>query len=88
VPLFEQYGVDIVFNGHDHGYERSLYNDIYYIVAAGGGGSLGSQSRSSPYSQLYLRTYNYVIVTKSGGNLVIRTYDDDSNLIDQFQIAP
>ena len=26
VPLFEQYGVDIVFSGHDHDYERSLYN--------------------------------------------------------------
>ena len=30
VPLFEQYGVDIVFNGHDHDYERSLYNDVCY----------------------------------------------------------
>ncbi|MCK4236104.1 MAG: metallophosphoesterase [Candidatus Krumholzibacteria bacterium] len=25
VPLFERYGVDVVFNGHDHIYERSLY---------------------------------------------------------------
>ena len=37
VPLFEKYGVDIVFNGHDHCYERSFVNGIYYIVAGGGG---------------------------------------------------
>jgi len=36
VPLFEQYGVDIVFNGHDHDYERSLYHHIYYIVTVVG----------------------------------------------------
>tara|TARA_R110002072_G_scaffold2235_1_gene18435 strand:- start:291 stop:1796 length:1506 start_codon:yes stop_codon:yes gene_type:complete len=25
VPLFDQYGVDLVYNGHDHFYERSYY---------------------------------------------------------------
>ncbi|PLX05372.1 MAG: hypothetical protein C0594_07645, partial [Marinilabiliales bacterium] len=32
VPLFEKYGVDIVFSGHDHCYERSFVNGIYYII--------------------------------------------------------
>jgi len=38
--LFEDYGVDIVFNGHDHDYERSLVNGVYYIVTGGGGAPL------------------------------------------------
>lgn len=38
--LFEQYGVDIVFSGHNHGYERSWVNSVYYIVTAGGGAPL------------------------------------------------
>ncbi len=53
-PLFEYYGVDIVFTGHDHGYERSKFWDEYlqngskgsdgrgtrYIMTGGGGSSL------------------------------------------------
>ncbi|MBI3782689.1 MAG: metallophosphoesterase [Deltaproteobacteria bacterium] len=53
-PLFEKYGVDIVFDGHDHLYERSRFVDdflangnagsdglgTYYILTGGGGSSL------------------------------------------------
>lgn len=45
VPLFEKYGVDVVFAGHDHCYERSLpilagkpstdKNGVTYVVAGG-----------------------------------------------------
>lgn len=34
---FEKYGVDIVFNGHDHTYERSFHNGVWYVVTGGGG---------------------------------------------------
>jgi hypothetical protein len=40
VPLFEQYGVDMVFNGHDHHYERAdvaQTGGVLYVVAGGGG---------------------------------------------------
>ena len=39
-PLFEQYGVDIVFSGHDHCYERSTVNGVKYVVTGGGGAPL------------------------------------------------
>jgi MYXO-CTERM domain-containing protein len=44
VPLFTRYGVDVVFNGHDHHYERtevSQTDGVLYVVA-GGGGAPGS----------------------------------------------
>ncbi|NLP09735.1 hypothetical protein GX408_04970, partial [bacterium] len=37
VPLFETYGVDMVFNGHTHDYERGFLNGVYYIITGGGG---------------------------------------------------
>jgi len=37
VPLFEQYGVDLVLNGHSHLYERYFQNGVYYAVTGGGG---------------------------------------------------
>ena len=30
----------MVFSGHDHDYERSLINDVTYIVSGGGGAPL------------------------------------------------
>jgi len=42
VPLFEEYGVDMVFNGHSHAYERYFNNGVYYIVTGGGGAPLAS----------------------------------------------
>jgi len=40
VPLFEQHGVDVVFAGHSHAYERYSNNGIVYIVTGGGGAPL------------------------------------------------
>jgi N-acetylneuraminic acid mutarotase/predicted phosphodiesterase len=38
--IFIEYGVDIVFNGHDHQYYRTVRDDIYYVVTGGGGAPL------------------------------------------------
>ena len=37
-PLFMKYGVDVVFSGHHHAYQRILRNGIVYVVSGGGGG--------------------------------------------------
>lgn len=38
VPVFEEYGVDLVFLGHDHLYGRSRdVNGVRYIITGGGG---------------------------------------------------
>lgn len=50
VPLFEEYGVDFVFSGHDHIYERSYPifkgkiddKGVVYFVSGGGGADLYS----------------------------------------------
>ena len=36
VPLMEEYGVDVCFSGHMHGYERGDLNGVYYCVTGGG----------------------------------------------------
>jgi hypothetical protein len=35
VPLLEQYGVNVCFSGHMHGYNRGLLNGVYYCVTGG-----------------------------------------------------
>ncbi|HOG17860.1 MAG: Calcineurin-like phosphoesterase [Syntrophaceae bacterium PtaU1.Bin231] len=36
-PLFIKYGVDVVFSGHHHAYQRISRNGVTYIVSGGGG---------------------------------------------------
>lgn len=40
--LFSQYGVDIVFAGHEHQYYIFSKDSIYYVVTGGGGGPVHS----------------------------------------------
>lgn len=87
VPLFEQYGVDMVFAGHDHFYERSLYNNIYYIVSGGGGAPLYGQKRRSPHSQLFIKTYHFCALSVRDNRLIVNVFDRDLRLIDQFKVA-
>ena len=87
VPLLEQYGVNLVFSGHDHTYERSLYNNTYYIVAGGGGAPLYDQARTSPYSQVFAKAYHFCKLSIDGDELTMEVFDIDSNLIDQLIIT-
>ena len=40
VPLFEEYGVDLVLNGHEHSFERFSVAGVTYIVTGGAGQGL------------------------------------------------
>ncbi len=40
MQLFERYGVNAVFTGHNHLYEHGVVNGVHYVVTAGGGADL------------------------------------------------
>ncbi len=87
IPLFESKDVDIVFNGHDHNYERSFVNGIYYVVAGGGGAPLYNQTRSSDYSQVFLKKNCFSRMIVKETQLTIQTYDQNLTKIDEFVIG-
>jgi len=82
VPLFEKYGVDMVFNGHVHAYERSLINNIHYIVTGGGGAPLHDQVRANPHSQVFIKAHHFCRVTVRDNLLTLCVFDIDLNPID------
>ena len=89
VPLFEQYGVDIVFNGHCHDYERSLKDGVTYIVTGGGGGLLGPvRIRPNPY-QVYARSiHHHCVIDIDGGRLTCRgVRADNGDEFDEFTLT-
>jgi len=77
VPLLEQHKVDIMFNGHNHQYERTKMikggvedttDGVIYVVAGGGGAPLyncKSDLELSPeelaFKNICIKTFNYVI---------------------------
>ncbi|GAI54662.1 unnamed protein product, partial [marine sediment metagenome] len=64
VPLFEENGVDMVFNGHSHVYERYLHNGIYYIVTGGGGAPLSTLQvdNEEPIRQVGETTFHHCVI--------------------------
>lgn len=88
IPLCEQYHVNIVFNGHDHDYERSFKNGVYYIVTGGGGAPLYPLGTLTPYSQVFKSVNHFCLLSESGGVVTVKAIDTAGNVIDQFATAP
>jgi hypothetical protein len=86
VPVFAQYGVDIVFNGHDHDYERSHCDDIHYIVTGGGGAPLRDQASYYPCSQLFIKQFHFCKLSVLPEAMFIRVIDDVGETIDEFSV--
>ena len=84
VPLFEQYGVDIVFSGHNHSYERSVVNGITYVVTGGGGAPLYNQERESSYNVAFEKQHHFCLLEKTGDELTVTVYNVALDVIDNF----
>ena len=56
-PIFEKYGAHVVFGGHEHHYERSYRNGVYYIISGGGGANL-ADGRPITYGSELNQSYN------------------------------
>jgi PKD repeat protein len=88
VPLFEQYEVDMVFAGHDHLYERSFRNGVYYIVTGGGGAPLYScGTTSNPLSQFCRPVHHYCTVDINGGTATFTARDSTGAAFDTLTIS-
>jgi len=84
--LFRQYGIDLVFNGHDHDYERSVANGITYIVTGGGGAPLYAKGQPDPASVYFTSTYHSVQVSVTGMTLAVAGVRPDGIRFDEFTL--
>jgi len=89
VPLFEQRGVDMVFSGHSHAYERYFHNGIYYIVTGGGGAplySLGSDTEE-PIREVGASVYHHCVIDVSPTTAVFEARENDGTVFDSFTLT-
>ena len=89
-PLLEQYQVDVVFNGHDHIYERSFpmranrrddESGVIYVVTGGGGAPLYPVD-AGEWTAFATSVHHCCIVSIDGPHLRWRIYDLDGEGVD------
>jgi len=96
VSAFETYGVDVVFNGHDHHYERTCPiragacttpqdGGVVYYVAGGGGAPL--HPVLGDWFTAYKGTlYHFLSVEVDGCQLRLDAIDVGGNVFDSYEI--
>lgn len=97
IPLYEKYGVDIVWSGHIHNYERSWpikdgevnqSEGVIYIVTGGAGAELESfLSTRSWFTAKIKQDWHYCLVTIHEGTLRMMAYDIDGRLFDYLELT-
>jgi 3',5'-cyclic AMP phosphodiesterase CpdA len=88
-PLFVKYGVDVVFSGHDHFYERiKPQKGIQYFVS-GGAGKLrsGDIKRTDLTEKGFDTGYHFMLVEVAGDNMYFQVISDQGKTVDSGVVA-
>ena len=85
--LYSRFGVDVVFSGHNHYYERTRPIDgVTYIVAGGGGARLHRVDRPGSYTASLVADYHYIIVDVEDGKISVEMRDLRDDVRDRIEI--
>lgn len=94
--LYERHGVDIVWCGHIHSYERTyplvqgkpvLDGGVVYMITGGGGGGLEKAAPwRSPFTAKVYSGHHYCLVNVFGPTMRIESYTADGQLFDFLEL--
>lgn len=85
VPIFERYGVQIVFSGHEHDYQRTDPIDgITYVVS--GAGSRTRRTGVDDFTAVAWSTHHYIDLNVYADRVLLRAIDQDGDQFDEAVI--
>jgi 3',5'-cyclic AMP phosphodiesterase CpdA len=88
VPLFEQYDVDVVINGHTHAYLRGLRNDVMYTIVGGAGNVIDTYtSYTWGFFTVKQSVHHYGVMDVDGYTLTWNAYNTSDILFDSYQLT-
>lgn len=97
VTLYEKHGVDVVFTGHVHVYERTWpikagkveqKGGVVYVTTGGGGGRLENFAPTPAFFKQEFRSdYHFCHVNLHRGSFALKAFDHEGRLFDQFALS-
>jgi hypothetical protein len=94
IPLLEEHGVDLLFCGHVHDYERTWplragrvdeARGVTYVQTGGAGGYRECHAPARSWFTAHVRAcHHFVLVNVLGGTLDLKAYDDEGRLFDHW----
>jgi hypothetical protein len=94
VPLFERYNVQLVLNGHEHDYERTIpwketsdpsAQAVTYIVTGGGGATLYPASTAA-WTAFSRSTHHYMRATATTTSISVEAVGQDGAVFDKVVV--
>lgn len=86
-PLFIEHGVDIVFYGHDHFYERTKpQSGVTYVLS--GAGSKISKVGFSDFTAVAEEKLQFMLVEADRDTMTVQAIDQNGVVFDEFTISP
>ena len=86
-PLCEQYGVSIVFGGHNHYYARADVNGVQHITTGGGGAPLYQPNLNYPNIVTATMAHHFCKVEINDNTLHFTAITSSGEVIDTFTIS-
>lgn len=88
VPRLKAGGVQMVFQGHNHWYERiNPIDGTHYITTGGAGSGLYSVGVRKEYSaRMYNTRHSYTLVDLQGGRLYLQQINDLGEVVDEHRM--
>ena len=86
VPLFERYGVQMYFAGHDHNLQHHRPEDSVVDYFVSGAGSLTREVIATPNTLFALRTPGFMAVSMSPTSAEVQAYDEKRALVYRAEV--
>ena len=89
-PLFVKHGVDVVFTGHEHFYERLKPQQGVHYFVSGGGGKLrrGNIGGGEIHAKGFDEGYHFMLVEVTGDAMHFQVIDESGKTVDNGVIRP
>jgi hypothetical protein len=86
-PLFVQYGVAIVFGGHNHYYARASVNGVTHLTLGGGGAPSYTPASGQPNIVKTFKGFSFGEFSISGNTLSAKIISSSGTTVDSFTIT-
>jgi hypothetical protein len=88
-PLFADGGVDVVFSGHEHIYQRAVVQRGVHYFVSGGAGSLreGDGVRTAAIARTYSDDYHFMLIEIDGDDLHFQAISRRGHTIDAGRLT-